>query len=85
MRRYTFIYICIACLLISCTHTGKQAVFSGETKVDSLAYAQGMTIRYNADYTAVDVRDPWDTTKLLQRYLLVERAKPLPTACRKEP
>ena len=78
MRRYTFIYICIACLLISCTHTGKQAVFSGETKVDSLAYAQGMTIRYNADYTAVDVRDPWDTTKLLQRYLLVERAKPLP-------
>ncbi len=76
---YTFLSICIACLLVSCTHTGKQAVYSGEAKVDSLTYAQGLTIRYFADYTAVDVRDPWDTTKLLQRYLLVERAKPLPS------
>lgn len=76
---YTFLSICIACLLVSCTHTGKQAVYSGEAKVDSLTYAQGLTIRYFADYTAVDVRDPWDTTKLLQRYLLVERPKPLPS------
>lgn len=79
MRIAHIIYICIACLLVSCTHTGKQAVYSGEAKVDSLTYAQGLTIRHFADYTAVDVHDPWDTTKLLQRYLLVERAKPLPS------
>ena len=30
------------------------------------------------DYTSVEVRDPWDSTRLLQRYLLVDRERPLP-------
>lgn len=30
-------------------------------------------------YTRVDVRDPWDSARLLQRYLLVDRGKPLPS------
>ena len=29
-------------------------------------------------YTAVEVRDPWDSTRLLQRYLLVDRDRPVP-------
>ena len=27
---------------------------------------------------AVEVRDPWDSTRLLQRYLLVDRDRPVP-------
>ncbi len=40
---------------------------------DSLEYATGFTISRHADFTEVNVRDPWDTTRTLQRYLLIDR------------
>ncbi len=45
---------------------------------DTIRYAQGFTVHHFNDYTSVDVRDPWDSTRLLQRYLLVDREKPVP-------
>ena len=40
---------------------------------DTIRYAQGFTVHHFDGYTAVEVRDPWDSTRLLQRYLLVDR------------
>ncbi len=37
-------------------------------------YAKGFTISRHDLFTEVSVRDPWDTTRLLQRYLLVDRS-----------
>ncbi|MBR5297937.1 MAG: ABC transporter substrate-binding protein, partial [Parabacteroides sp.] len=45
---------------------------------DTIKYANGFSVRYFEDYTAVDIRDPWDSTRLLQRYLLVDRNKVIP-------
>jgi iron complex transport system substrate-binding protein len=45
---------------------------------DSIRYAKGLAIRYYGDYTLVELTDPWDTTRLLQRYILAERNHPLP-------
>lgn len=45
---------------------------------DTIRYAQGFTVHHFDDYTAVEVRDPWDSTRLLQRYLLVDRSQPVP-------
>jgi iron complex transport system substrate-binding protein len=45
---------------------------------DSIRYAKGLTIRYYEDYTLAELTDPWDTTKLLQRYILAERGRRLP-------
>ena len=45
---------------------------------DTIKYAKGFSVRYFEDYTAVDIRDPWDSTRLLQRYLLVDRNKVIP-------
>jgi iron complex transport system substrate-binding protein len=42
-------------------------------------YATGYTVKRHADYTEVNVRDPWDTLKYLQRYVLIQREKPVPT------
>ena len=39
---------------------------------DTIRYAQGFTIHYFDDYASVEVRDPWDSTRILQRYLLVD-------------
>ena len=41
-------------------------------------YAQRLSMKDCGDYTKVDVQNPWDTTKLLQTYVLVDKDKPLP-------
>ena len=39
---------------------------------------KGFTVQRFDTYTMVEVRDPWDSTRLLQRYLLVDRTKSVP-------
>lgn len=41
-------------------------------------YATGYTVNRTSDYTEVKIRDPWDTTRYLQRYVLVDKDKALP-------
>ena len=45
---------------------------------DTIRYAQGFTVQHFDGYTTVDVRDPWDSARLLQRYILVDRNRPVP-------
>lgn len=72
-------FFIVFCLLLGCsTNSSRQfASVSAESK-DSLSYAQGFSIQYFEDFVQVEVRDPWDTTKLLQRYLIIERNKQIP-------
>lgn len=67
----------LLCLVAGCQtrrgSTGKEAVSS-----DTIRYAQGFSVYHFNDYVSVEVHDPWDRTRLLQRYLLVEREKPVP-------
>lgn len=67
-----FYHIALLCLLAGCTG-GRQSARLDTHKRDTLSYAKGLAIAYAPDYVRVDVRDPWDTAKLLQRYLLVDR------------
>lgn len=64
--------------MMACSPSGKQASSPDAISSDRIQYAQGFTIRHFEDYTMVEVRDPWDSTRLLQRYLLVDRDKPAP-------
>lgn len=68
----------IACLLVACSQAGRQHAPEESLSSDTIRYAQGFTVHHFNDYTSVDVRDPWDSTRLLQRYLLVDREKPVP-------
>lgn len=45
----------------------------------TLKYLRGFSISYGDGYASVDVRDPFDSTKLLKRYVLVDRTKPVPS------
>jgi iron complex transport system substrate-binding protein len=45
---------------------------------DSVRYAVGYKVTRHDGYTEVEVRDPWNEGKLLQRYLLAPRDRPLP-------
>lgn len=46
--------------------------------VYTVHYAKGFQVKKYNDYTLVSVRDPWDTARLLQTYILVDRTKELP-------
>ena len=44
----------------------------------ALQYAQGFTIDYYENYIEVKVKNPWDTTKVLHNYILIDKTKPQP-------
>jgi iron complex transport system substrate-binding protein len=45
---------------------------------DSAQYATGFSISKSKEYIIVNVHDPWNKDRLLQRYILVSRNSPLP-------
>jgi len=69
-----FILLCLAC---SCSVRQSSHV-SEALDTDSIRYATGFTIKHYYGYTSAEVHDPWDSTRILQRYLLVDRSQPLP-------
>ena len=72
------ILIGFAFWMVACTPSGKQTSSKEAFSSDSIQYAQGFTVQRFDTYTMVEVRDPWDSTRLLQRYLLVDRTKSVP-------
>lgn len=79
MKYYLPIIFVVCCLVASCGQPGSEQRSSAPAlHADSISYAQGFTIRAYEGYIAVDVRDPWDSTRLLQRYLLVDKGRPVP-------
>ena len=45
---------------------------------DTIRFARNLKIDYCDDYVSVRIRDPWDTLRQRQHYVLVDREKPLP-------
>ena len=65
-------------VLVSCNGgQGSQYAQEKGTKVENL-YARGFEITEYDGYTAVEIVNPWDTAKVLQRYLLVEKGASIP-------
>lgn len=73
----SFIFVWV--LLVSCSQSAKNTNRIGSLSSDTILYATGFTVERFEDYTSVEVHDPWDSTRLLQRYLLVDRNKEVPT------
>lgn len=81
IRIYTLTgLVSLALLLGSCS--GKQGSSQSGTTTDestyfsskvNLKYLRGFKISYHGSYAQVDVRDPFDTTKTLKTYILVDR------------
>ena len=66
----------LLCFTLSCSvkqSSSEDQSFSSDT----IRYARGFTIQHFTDYTSVDSR-PWDSTRILQRYLLVDRGALMP-------
>ncbi|MEG2945405.1 MAG: ABC transporter substrate-binding protein [Bacteroidales bacterium] len=77
MKTRKNIYYLLPLLLLSCN--GKK---SDDTVVTTqpyeIKYARGFEVKKTDDYTQVIIRDPWDTTRYLQKYVLVAKEKTVP-------
>jgi ABC-type Fe3+-hydroxamate transport system, periplasmic component len=75
--RHIIYAISMLCFTFACNV--KQGAGNEEAlSSDSIRYAKGFSILHYDKYTAVEVADPWDSTRILQRYILVDREKSVP-------
>ena len=77
----TYRLIWLFCILLTGCGTGKTPSQNqdGQSAENlEISYARGFTVLRHKNFTEVTVRNPWDTLKILQRYLLVERDQPIP-------
>lgn len=67
---YGLLLLCLFWGFVGCRITDKPG--SGSPDSDAVKYATGFSVYRMDDYIRIDVRNPWDTTRILQRYLLVD-------------
>jgi ABC-type Fe3+-hydroxamate transport system, periplasmic component len=79
MQVKNFILLSALCF-IGCTgsHNKQSSPANIAAQNTEIHYAKGFRINHFKDYTQLTVRNPWDSTKILDTYLLVDRNKPLP-------
>lgn len=71
--------VLLSLLLLSCG--GKQERVIGDVaSLDSVRYATGFTVTGQDGYTIAEVVNPWDSSKILQRYILINREQPMPAS-----
>lgn len=71
--------ILISSFLSACNKTKNEQNKSIVNCNSEIRYAKGFTIERFDAYTQIIVRSPWDSAKILEKYILVDRNKPLPS------
>lgn len=77
MKTKFIFFILTGILFVSCNNNKQEA--SGKTVAEyTVKYAQGFAVKKYDGYTEVTVKDPWDSTRILQKYILVGKDQVLP-------
>ncbi|MEG0647806.1 MAG: ABC transporter substrate-binding protein, partial [Bacteroides sp.] len=78
MRLFNLLILTL--ILSACGGKGKSSsTDTGGVPVD-LRYATNLSLTEYDDYAVATLRNPWDTTKVLHTYVLVDKKQPLPAA-----
>jgi len=87
MKKRISLHIAVAMTMIiaaaSCRMSGTSTSDSHDADTLHMKYARNIVIVRHADFTQVDVRDPWHEGNILHTYLLVERGKRLPNGLKR--
>jgi len=69
-----------AFLFVACAPTPKKQESKQENKEvkTKIRYAKGFSISHFTNYTQIIVRNPWDSTHILEKYILVDRNAEMP-------
>lgn len=66
-------------LLLSCgSGQKKDSGQNSPTHKTPVEYAEGFKIEEHRGYTSITIKNPWDSTRILQRYLLVDKNREVP-------
>ncbi len=76
MKKLLFAVACCLCMLNACVKTPTVQPSSGDQI--KMEYAKIFSVSKTDDYTLVNVHNPWDSTRMLHTYVLVDREKQLP-------
>ena len=76
---YFFLTFWVTVLLLSACG-GKSSTASGSAQGDTipLHYSSNLSLIDYEDYIVAQLRNPWDTAKILHTYVLVDKKQPLP-------
>ena len=74
----TFLLLAAALLCLGACGRGKTGAEGTSLAADTIRFARNLRIEYFDDYTSVRIRDPWDTLRQRQHYVLIDRNKPVP-------
>ena len=75
----TFLLLSVALLCLGACGRRQGAPETTARAADTIRFARNLHIEYFDDYTSVRIRDPWDTLRQRQHYVLVDRNKPVPS------
>ena len=80
MKQFSlFIHLMLSVLLFSaCGGKSKTASVIEAEEAIPLRYAENLNLSATEDYTIARLRNPWDTTRILHTYVLVDKEKSLP-------
>ena len=74
----TRLLLFVALLCLGACGRGKSPAEGAVRAADTLSFARNLRIEYFDDYVSVKIRDPWDTLRQRQHYVLIDRDKPRP-------
>lgn len=74
---YFILYITVL-LLSACGGRSNTSSISSQGDTIPLRYASNLSLVAYEDYTLAQLRNPWDTTKTLHTYILIDRTKAVP-------
>ncbi len=77
MKQLLILALSALLLLTQCTPQQGDTVDTAASG-SSLSYAQFLSIHPHDNYTEAIVRNPWDTTRVLHRYIIIPREQKLP-------
>ena len=76
--KQVILFIFLLALLSSCGGKSKTASVIEAEETIPLRYAENLSLSATEDYTIARLRNPWDTTRILHTYVLVDKEKSLP-------
>ena len=76
--KQVILFIFLLALLSACGGKSKTASVIEAEEAIPLRYAENLSLSATEDYTIARLRNPWDTTRILHTYVLVDKEKSLP-------
>jgi len=71
-------YIILIISLFSCKNENKPTIISKNKKSETIQYAQNFTITKHANYTVLQVKNPWDAAKISFNYVVYDKGTKQP-------